>query len=165
MRRPSAEGGRTIVYGARNFFCVVAHVIITHEAIIREFYSGLKGLSHKAELGAEQGRAKFLPSEPRSSPKRRCLRVMYELYELITSALRVISELNVGVSRVTQEWSKNSKSTLRVLYVLYECTASRKSVLPVTYEWYTSSTRTLLMHISQLGQMSFFSKARVLYVL
>ena len=65
----------------------------------------VEGLSHIAELGAEQGRAKklSLPSEPQSGPNRRCLRVMYELYELITSDLRVISELNVGVTRVIQK--------------------------------------------------------------
>ena len=54
---------------------------------------------------------------------------MYKLYELITIDLRVIYELNVGVSRVVQELSKNAKSTLRVPYVLYDCTANRRSVL------------------------------------
>ena len=39
------------------------------------------------------------------------------MYELITSDLRVISELNVGVSRVIQEWSKNSESALRAVRV------------------------------------------------
>ena len=63
---------------------------------------------------------------------------MYTLYEIITIDQRVIYELNVGVSRVVQEWSKNSKITLRVPYVLYDYTASRTSVLGVTYEGYTS---------------------------
>ena len=57
---------------------------------------------------------------------------MYELYELITIDLWVTYEFNVCVSKVIQEISKNSKTTLRVAYVLYECTASRTSVLRVT---------------------------------
>ena len=52
-------------------------------------HNRLNGFSHIAELGVEQGRVKFMPSEPRSGPKRRCLRVMYELYELITIDLPI----------------------------------------------------------------------------
>ena len=53
-------------------------------------HNRLKGFSHIAELGVEQGRAKLVPSERRSGPKRRCLRVMYELSELITIDLPIL---------------------------------------------------------------------------
>ena len=52
-------------------------------------HNRLKGFSHIAELGVEQGRAKLVQSERRSGPKRRCLRVMYELSELITIDLPI----------------------------------------------------------------------------
>ena len=95
---------------------------------------------------------------------------MYKSDVRVVRVNHVIYQLNVGVSKVIQEWSENSKSTLRVPYVLYECrpTVSRRSVLRVTYEWYTSSTDTLLMHILQLVHprtyILFKSKAGVLYM-
>ena len=70
---------------------------------------------------------------------------MYELYELITIDLRVIYELSLGVSRVIQERSKNSKNTVRVPYVCCMRVLRAVEVYYITWAYLTARTTLVLI--------------------